>query len=325
MEINDIRPEDVMSGARIAYKEDVKLYAENMETSFENRACPGCTGNLAEFFCTHEFFTFQRCPACWTVFMNPGPNRQLVSELYATSKTYEYWGKFVYPKSRESRHLNLTIPRARFLMDSFDYATTFEITGEIRILEAGAGTGDLLKYIANSFPQSSCFALEPNPSMWDSILEANLQLIPLPMEEINATDQKFHVIAAFEVLEHLLTPDKFFQKASEILVPGGLLVFSTPNAASLEVQIMGGKSNTLDIEHISVLSSLAIHNLGTKYGFEVMLIETPGKFDIELMNESLEGILIAQTEFWEQNKVSFQREISRMGFSSHMKAILRKR
>ena len=324
MKINDIRPDDAMSGARSAYKEDVKLYAENMETSFENRACPGCSGNLADFFCKHDIFTFQRCPACWTVFMNPGPNQQLVYKLYANSKTYEYWGKFVYPESRESRHLNLTIPRAQFLMNSLDYATTFSNTGEIRILEAGAGTGDLLKYIADSFPQSSCFALEPNPSMWDSILESNLELIRLPMEEINATEQKFHVIAAFEVLEHLLNPDRFFKKASEILVPGGLLVFSTPNAASLEVQIMRGTSISLDIEHISVLSSLAMHNLGTKHGFEVMSIATPGKFDIELMNENLETVLNTQTDFLEQNQACFQSEISRMGFSSHMKVILRK-
>ena len=314
-----------MSGARIAYQEDVKFYAEKSQESFEIRPCPGCSGENGDFFCKHEIFTFQRCPACWTVFMNPGPNQQLVADLYANSKTYEYWGRNVYPASRESRFMNIIIPRAEFLMKSLDYAPSIDPGGDLNVLEIGAGTGDLLKYVNEAYPQTTCFALEPNPSMWDSILEAELELFPLPFEHMAKTKQEFHIIAAFEVLEHLLTPCNFFQKASELLAPGGLLVFSTPNAASLEVQVMRGESNTLDIEHISVLSSLAIHNLGTRYGFEIMTIATPGKFDIELMEEKLESKENFQAGFWGEQKSNLQGQISQMGFSSHMKAILRKK
>jgi hypothetical protein len=104
---------------------------------------------------------------------------------------------------------------------------------------------------------------------------------------------------------------------------GGKLVCSTPNAASFEVQSLKGKSNTIDIEHISVLTPAAVHGLARESGYQVDYIITPGEFDIELMSKEFRALKILASVLPAVVK-TFQSRISGFGFSSHMKFCLTK-
>lgn len=319
MKIEDIRPESVMRGARKAYLEDVQFYRSQID-SFQLRNCPGCQRAGCDFFCEKDGFKFERCPACWTIFMNPGPSIALVSRLYENSKTYEYWAKYVYPQSAEQRYTRLSQPRAAYIMSAME---RYAIDNH-NILEIGAGTGEVIQELARKIPDLRAYAVEPNPDMWVNYELSRVNLIKVPLEDINETQNKFGVIYAFEVLEHLLNPELLFQKASSLLTNGGLLVLSTPNSASIEVTSMQETSNTIDIEHISILTPLAIHSLAIRYNFNVVGIETPGEFDLELMSPKFRKFFLKFFFKEESKPVKIQDFISRYGFSSHMKIVLKK-
>jgi 2-polyprenyl-3-methyl-5-hydroxy-6-metoxy-1,4-benzoquinol methylase len=319
MKINDIRPESIMKGAKKAYLEDVEFYKSQID-SFQLRNCPGCQRAECDFFCEKDGFKFDRCPACWTIFMNPGPSIHLVSKLYEISKTYEYWAKYVYPQSAEQRYTQLSQPRAAYIMSAMER----NAIADQSILEIGAGTGEVIRELTQLIPSVRAYAVEPNPDMWVNYEHSEVNLLKVPLEEINETQNKFGVIYAFEVLEHLLNPELLFQKASSLLINGGLLILSTPNSASIEVTSMKNASNTIDIEHISIVTPLAIHSLANRYNFKVVKIETPGKFDLELMSPKFRSFFLKIFFKGKAKPGKIQDFISKYGFSSHMKIVLRK-
>ena len=71
MRINEIRPNSLAKGQKDAYKKDLKFY-QAQQQGFIERACPGC-GELREFefdFIVKDLFTYFRCKACWSIFIN---------------------------------------------------------------------------------------------------------------------------------------------------------------------------------------------------------------------------------------------------------------
>jgi 2-polyprenyl-3-methyl-5-hydroxy-6-metoxy-1,4-benzoquinol methylase len=306
-----------MHGAKQAYEKDLELYRQHL-SQFIVRSCPGCGSDNSSFFCKHRDFSFTKCRSCWAVFMNPGPTEELVAQLYKSSKTYEYWGEYVYPFSAKKRHLELNVPRANYVMNAIGQLQH----NSFRVLEFGAGTGDFLTYFQKQTPHCDAYAVEPNPAMWIAYEGSQVKLLQTSLEQINdfVENSKFDVVIAFEVLEHLLRPELLFERAKDLLNPGGKLIVSTPNSLSLEISIMKNLSNTLDIEHISVISPPAVHALATKYNFKVVQIDTPGQFDIELIrHKKYLKYLLPRIPFINKKLQEF---ISSNGFSSHMKFVL---
>jgi SAM-dependent methyltransferase len=117
--------------------------------------------------------------------------------------------------------------------------------------------------------------------MWSNYDNSSVNLLKNQIEDDLDEKNKFNVIFAFEVLEHLLEPKLLLSKVRDLLLPKGRFVASTPNAASLEVNIMKNHSNTLDIEHISILTPSSIHSLASQNNFKV----------IKLLNENYPELL----------------------------------
>lgn len=53
-------------------------------------------------------------------------------------------------------------------------------------------------------------------------------------------DRKFDIITMWDVVEHLREPAAFFERASTLLKPHGLLVIKTPGISQRSLQIVGG-------------------------------------------------------------------------------------
>lgn len=317
MKIEKIRPKKPSIQQKEAYSKDVKVYL-NQRKKFAERKCPGCNSLDGEKFTSHESFNFDRCKSCFTVFMNPGPTHEMIEKFYKTSANYEFWSKVIYPNSRESRRETLHKQRSNFIIDA---AEKYLLTDSIQnVLEIGAGTGDTLSVLAQSLkvPIDTC-AIEPNLSMHEALKKNGIA----PVESIMSLHgKKFDIVIAFEVLEHFLEPTDFFKICNQTLKKNGLVVLSTPNAYSLEVQALRDFSTTIDIEHISILTPPAIHNLAIRNGFQVLEIATPGKFDIELLEEASVKLDV-QIKGKRMLNRNLQNLIGKFGISSHMKVILR--
>ena len=316
MKIDEIRPRDITKLQESAYAIDLNRYTDRLP-EFTERACPGCGSGNSKFFCKHHNFIFEKCKACFTVFMNPGPTEEIVKELYESSANYEFWSKEMYPATRESRRATLHRSRAEYVVSKI-----FQVSDRkaLRILEVGAGTGDSISVLKEIYlGESACYVIEPNPSMWDAISDNNLKIVE-SLSELEL--QSFDLILGFEVLEHVLNPLDFLKNYSKYLASNGSMIFSTPNAHSMEVQLLKEKSTTVDIEHISILSPAGIHSLARFSNLEVVEIETPGEFDLELIESSI-ALDPKMFRAMRRTKSEIQEFVSDFGFSSHMKIVLK--
>ena len=317
LEINEIRPESLSEKQKIAYQEDVSRY-ESIKDGFVTRLCPGCQSASALPFCMHLSFQFDRCQACFSVFMNPGPTEKMIQEFYKNSSNYKFWAEEMYPRTKEVRKATLHYERAKFALS---FVNNLNNSRRLRVLEVGAGTGDSIVVLKDLMEwEADFYAVEPNPDMWPALKENEIERIAEP-DLIEHGD--FDLILAYEVLEHTLNPREFLKFYSKLLNSRGTLIISTPNAHSLEVQLLKENSSTLDIEHISVLTPSAIHAISSGLNLQVIEISTPGKFDVQLMWDGIGFIRKAVDEF-RVEKDNLQQLIVELDISSHMKIALKK-
>lgn len=319
MEESDIRPAHLSSKQKEAYHLDVLRY-QRFINEFKIRNCPGCDSDENSLYLEHNKFLFVRCLACKCVFMNPGPTDLHVTDLYENSEIYKFWAKYMYPQSRDSRLATLHNMRVEWLVNAIE--NHLDPKANYRILEIGAGTGDTM-YKLNSLNRSDlqAFAVEWNPEMKESLSQNGVKFLGKTIEDIGTDEPKFDVIVLFEVIEHLLDPMILIKSAKKILNENGVIMFTTPNAQSIEVQWIKARTMTIDIEHISILTPAAVTHLAHRNGLTVKRIETNGKLDREIMEKAgFELHIILDTN--EIPQTDIQELIATGGFSSNMQIIL---
>ena len=88
--------------------------------------------------------------------------------------------------------------------------------------------------------------------------------------------QKFDLVLAFDIIEHLESPFRFLQSCHSILAPGGVLVATTPKTASWE-RFYNPKnwSGVRDPQHKTLFSKYSIRFMLEKVGFSEIRIQAP--------------------------------------------------
>jgi 2-polyprenyl-3-methyl-5-hydroxy-6-metoxy-1,4-benzoquinol methylase len=332
MQITNIRPSNLIKNQKKAYQKDLEFYRNSIDY-FSARNCPGCnkhappTDRDLTLFFEKDGFSYSKCEACWTIYMNPGPSKELIKKFYQTSENYKFFAKFIYPETREQRNLSIHNRRVSLIVESIDKFRLEDENEKLNVLEVGAGDGAVLSMLKKSKANWNLTSLEPNS---ESIncgvgLNTDFRVVNSNFEDSDLLLEKQDVICAFEVLEHILNPLALFQFAKEHLKENGLLIFTTPNAHSIEVNYLENYSTTIDIEHISVLTPSAIFNLASKSNFVVETLRSDGVLDTDLIIASsklpkfksliLSGIM---------NKYKIQSKLIDFNLSSNMKIVLRK-
>lgn len=326
MEVNEIRPKSLDIGQKESYKKDLEFY-QAQQQDFIERECPGC-GETREFevdFIVKDRFTYFRCKACWSIFMNPGPTKEMVSIFYEVSENYKFFSKFIYPATREKRKQSIHQNRANLVNKIIDELKKSN-SNLISILEIGAGDGSTLSLIEEQNPNIAATALEPN---LDSILSGrevnkNISFIQSSFEDFSMGMDRFDFIICFEVIEHLLHPKEFFKFVKNNLKPDGYFIFTTPNAHSIEINLLKEKSTSVDIEHISLLTPLSVHNLAIKNKFKIEVIEDNGLLDMDLIRRAQVGKnFLRRILVFALFKARFQRFIKLWNISSNMSCVLK--
>lgn len=138
------------------------------------------------------------------------------------------------------------------------------------VLDVGA-TGASVSFLRELFPGARIAACNVRASDLDAL---DVETMVCRAEELPYADDSFDLVFAGEVLEHLLYPNEFLDRASAVLRPGGLLLLSTPNLTSWHnralVALGYSPSNysSLPARHVGLPSVLRAR-LGQGYGDHV--------------------------------------------------------
>ena len=158
--------------------------------------------------------------------------------------------------------------------------------GAVKILDLGCGPGELGSSVRRLLPEARTVGLEWSlPSCRTAkgrgipVVQASLDGVDLPF-----SSKAFDAVILKEVIEHLVDTDQVLAEARRVLVPGGLLLITTPNLAAWfnrillligvqpvfsEVSLKGiyGRPGSDPVGHLRLFTKRALVDLLHAHGF----------------------------------------------------------
>lgn len=105
----------------------------------------------------------------------------------------------------------------------------------LRWLDIGCGRGDLLRRLRDQWQPASLAGIDPIDWL-EQDLRKDVEFHQLAAEDAEGLPQADRVLL-IEAIEHLEAPWSALRKAARLLAPGGRLVVSTPNIATLRTRL----------------------------------------------------------------------------------------
>jgi len=141
------------------------------------------------------------------------------------------------------------------------------------LLDVGAGLGWLLAAARERGWKVA--GTELNQSLIEYARDKlDLEVTRGHLRDLGFRDRYCEVVTMFDVLEHVFDVEDTLAELRRILKPEGLLVIRVPNVGSLRARIDLESWSHLNPGHISYFSDATLSALLTRFGFEVLEIES---------------------------------------------------
>lgn len=322
--LQEIHEENFRLKVHTILEQEIQDFASSKGCGFEKiSSCPACHEKKVKYCFTCLGLRYEECMTCHTIFINPFPTEDMIVNFINTSEGLRIWREDMPLYLQESRK-KLYSQRLNIVLEN----TNLIEKDSLSLLEIGGGRGEFAKELWKSKKFNKIYVVEPQELAIDI---ENIQIIRNTFQQISLKSQ-VDIVVAFEVFEHILEPWAFLEKAFECLQPGGILILTTPNGKSLEVDILREQSSQVPFDHVRLYNPYSLEHMLQKTGFSKVTISTPGKLDVELIertyknktkgipeNHFLQFILERQDQ-----KLEFQDYIVRNHISSHMRCIAHK-
>jgi SAM-dependent methyltransferase len=324
MKEEDIRPKEIFDEYLRLCKKDAKNYFGS-NTNLHPILCPACCSSGVKAFEKNNF-TYEECPACSTLYVSPRPEESSFFKYYQESESVKFWANSFYKKTAEARREKLWKPKALMISESIkkygDISKLFDIGGGYGIF------AEEFKKLSNN----DVTVIEPGPDLAEICRNKGLDVIENFLEKIDPKifGSESKAFVSFELFEHLHSPEKFLLALEKIMKVGDLFIFTTLSGIGLDIRALWDNSQAVSPpHHLNFLNPHSVNILLARLGFKVLEISTPGKLDLDILNNNFENI---QDNFWKHfirhskdaEKIKMQKLISESGFSSHMLVICKK-
>jgi len=103
-------------------------------------------------------------------------------------------------------------------------------SGHLSFLDIAMGSGALTQRVADSFP---LWDISTNDYEGQSRLTDFIKYSVDLNSQFSSSFRKYDLILCVEVLEHLENPWNFIRELRELLLPGGVIILTTPNSDSV--------------------------------------------------------------------------------------------
>jgi len=316
----EIRPEKIFDEYLELTKQDVLTYFGDV--SRIDIPCPACGGN-GHLWATKLGFSYQQCKTCLTIFVSPRPVREAFDAYYTDSPSTKFWATTFYKVTESARREKLWKPKAQLIKNTIEKYQGKNLIEFIIDIGGGYGVFDEeISLIMNIKP----IIIEPSVHLSNVCREKGLNVIEKFMEDVLPDElpkgRKCYV--SFELFEHLHDPSLFLTTVFNSMHKDDLFIFTTLSGMGLDIQVLGEHAKALSPpHHLNFMNPKSVSTLLRKIGFEVIEAITPGKLDVDILNNSKQFI---EDQFWKnileyssENELhSIQSFISDLGLSSHM-------
>lgn len=325
MKEEEIRKRDVLNRYLCLVQEDsARLFQDR--SAFVKSDCPACgdTEPISQF--DKMGFSYVQCGKCETLFVSPRPAYKDLMKIYVDSPSTRFWVNNFFLPMAEVRREKIFKPRAEFIAESFP-----EIRSG-RMADIGGGFGLFLEELKKLWPESDIVAIEPSVDMAKICRGKGLKVLESTLEDVDP-EERFDLMTAFELVEHLHDPLPFVEKLYSLLKPGGYLFLTTLNGLGFDIQILWERAKSVfPPPHLNFFNPRSMETLLVRKGFKIVEIATPGQLDWDIIEGAYRHEGLDPGRFFktvsrhgtDEAKRDLQQWIRANNFSSHMRVIARK-
>ncbi len=189
--------------------------------------CPSCKHTLftnhlicTDFSISQESFALVKCNKCGLVFTNPRPDENNIKDYYKSDK-------YISHANKSNSLINVLYKFARsFTLNTKQRLITRYKKGS-RLLDFGCGTGHFVNYMSKNGWDVTGY--DPQIS---SLINTKIKFVD-SIQKLSAED-KYHVITAWHVLEHVHDLRATLKLLRKKLKKGGFLFVAVPNINSYD-------------------------------------------------------------------------------------------
>jgi len=227
------------------------------------RNCPTCGSDDAPPHLQKGELRLVRCSRCSMVYANPVPAE------YASGEYYDHVGAEYYlsPAKLESDYAGVRFERELRLFRRHCSSGA--------VLDVGCSSGAFLHQLKHRFPRSyEILGTDVSGAPLDYAESRGIPVVRGSFLEEDLGGKKFEAITFWAVLEHLLEPKRFIEKASSLLKPGGLCFVLVPNMGSLAVRLLAARYRYLYPQHLNYFTKTTLIKLVAQWFLPVEIRST---------------------------------------------------
>lgn len=256
----DIRSRiDVNYNREVLYYKDLPLFLKNFKQKFQHVDCVSCTSKNHYIISQKDGFNFRKCNECGTVFISPRPDPEALRWWYTHSEHVKHSNK-ILEKTADMR--------MQIYNDRIDKLFKRIPPPVKSLLEIGCGTGRFLKLLKEIKPELQSTGIDINAEAVEIAKEKGVNCLNASAEAFAEKDnERYDLILAFEVLEHVFEPFSLIKVLLKLLEKDGKIYMTLPNYLSYDfLQVGDVYRNFFGPSHLNYYNPFSIMKLFERGG-----------------------------------------------------------
>jgi 2-polyprenyl-6-hydroxyphenyl methylase / 3-demethylubiquinone-9 3-methyltransferase len=328
-----------LEDAKAIYDQRIKdsiLVYKKFKSDFFERNCPCCNSkDYSSIDKFHDTYNIAICKKCLTKFVNPSPSQSAINYFYNDCNASKLIANLYNKRARSKNGAVLIDSRIKTVNEIINKKEKERYS----ILELGCGNGsNLMKlrdHLQSSFKNFTFdyTGVDIRTSVSFSNNDKGVEFIDDDaINYLSKTSKKYDIILHYELIEHLIDPYNFMVILNSVCNSSGYIIFTTPNAEGLEMNIDYNEYRLLAHAlfppmHLNAFSSFNISLFAHLHGFKLYELTTPGQLDVDIINNTniIDSQIINEVKKMDEYSQAVLQELCiLLKASSHMQVILKK-
>lgn len=226
--------------------------------------CPVCDCKNTSRVLNYQTYQLWECNVCSLQFISPFPTEQQLDKTYQ-----EHY--FATDKQGAYGYRNYANMQKQLQQEAqTKLAFLHEFVPKGVMLDVGAGTGVFIT-LAKKFGYD-IWANDISKFACDKLAQREVRVIRGSLSKITLPKNKFDIVTAWDVFEHIPQINKTVKNIASSLKPGGILALTTPDTNSLDAKIFGHHwyGYKKIPEHLIFFNQSSINKLLEKSDLEIL-------------------------------------------------------
>jgi hypothetical protein len=243
--------------------------------------CPACGACEKEYAFTKQNFDYKLCLNCETLYQSPRPPQKLFDDFYASSASSDFWSEHFFPSVVEARREKIFKPRCQKIMEQIPFSPK-------TIIDVGAGHGTMLEEWQKLSPEADLLAIEPGDKLSRICINKGFKTLVKTAENASELHGKADMLTCFEVIEHAYNPFEFVTALKKLVKPCKKLLVTGLCVDGFDIKVLWeNNKNISPPHHINFMSIKGFKLLFERAGFTNIIVETPGKLDVDIVMNAI--------------------------------------